>query len=92
MLVAPACCGPEPLPPTVELPAPPLPPGRPPNRTPLFLSRAEAWTDGPGPDGHALTLDDETTLPAVDLDDLLADRAEWQRYAEALERAGRWRR
>jgi len=86
------CCS-EPIPPH-RVPDPLLPAGRPPDRGPDFVARQDLglWRDDPGPDGWPNTLDDTTTLPALDLDDLLADRAEWKAYAEALENQGRWRR
>lgn len=86
------CCS-APLPPH-RVPDPLLPAGRPPDRGPDFAARQDLglWADSPGRDGWPNTLDDETTLPALDLDDLLADRAEWKAYAEALESQGRWSR
>lgn len=80
------CCAPETIPET--LPAPLLPPGRPPSRNLAALE--SAWIYSSGPDGQPLTLDDEVSMPVVDLGDVLQDRAEWRAYAEALEAAGRW--
>lgn len=87
------CCS-APPPPPHRVPDPLLPAGKPPDRGPDFAARQELglWLDSNGPDGWANTLDDQTTLPALDLDDLLADRAEWKAYAEALEAAGRWKK
>jgi len=87
-------CSCPPVIPPHRVPDPLLPAGRPPDRSSDFRARLDLglWADSPGPDGWPNTLDDTTTLPALDLDDLLADRAEWKAYAEALEAAGRWTR
>lgn len=73
---APGCCS-EPPPVPVTLPAPLLPPGRPADRT-ASLDRALSAAD--------------LSPEAWDLvGEILADRAEWQAWAQALEAAGRWR-
>jgi hypothetical protein len=66
--------------------------GEPADLAPLLRQREPTWTYGPGPDGQELTLDDEATLPAVDLEDLLAGLRRQRAYIEALKAAGRWRR
>lgn len=78
---APGCCS-EPLTPTPVLaPAQLLPPGRPENRSPLIQAALDR-----------ATLEGTTwAIPSEDLELILADRAEWQAWAAALEAAGRWR-
>lgn len=98
------CCAPEVVP--TPLPRPPLPGGRPPDRTAQLEALAAGWAfPGPGPDGvwatpddehpelfgsdgAGGTIDDEARMPVVDLEDVLADRAELRAWVAALEAAG----
>lgn len=85
MLMLAGCCSSELA--VTEPDRPPLPVGRPVERTEDLARRAALWRDSVdlGLAGQVVT------LPAADLDLLLQDRAEWRAWALALERAGRWR-
>lgn len=76
---APGCCSPPALP--LTLPAPLLPVGQPPDRSAEILSQLDA----------SRVVGGEWTISAEALDLILADRLEWQAWAEALRAAGRWR-